>query len=165
MLSDVGFCCQIFSFSTQCLLFAPLCGCRKCVGGCISLRGGKGDGLGKLGPNVRGEGGHVNVWVCVCVCFAGQRGHRSGGGGEGCCGIIHRASALKEKLWTATHRKLMLREHTHAYTQIVSDNPGRSNRDPGICCRLCSCEKLSSGKAFSGSPPMRTDSSERHGRT
>lgn len=54
MLSDVGFCCQIFSFSTQRLLFTPLCGCQECVagvGGCLEWEG---RGIRKNGAQHKG---------------------------------------------------------------------------------------------------------------
>lgn len=81
--------------------------------------------------------------VCVYMLSRakGPQERRKGG----CCGIIHTASMLKGKLWTAAHRKCVPRKHTHAYTQIRRDNPGPLRRDPGICCPSHSCEELSPG--------------------
>lgn len=79
MLSDVGFCCQIFPSSTLCFLFTPVCGCQERVeGGWGMFRGGLGK---KVGPDRGGEDeGHGGGYVWESVCSAGQRGH---GGGEG----------------------------------------------------------------------------------
>lgn len=133
------FCCQIFSSSVRGLLFTPrlwLSGVRSRGWGMLR------EGLGKKwGPTegVRMEGMGFGLCVCVCVC-------RMGGGvyvWESVCAQQGKGATAEEGvvLWnysyslnaewesfgqaeTASHRKRMHRKHTHAYTQICSDNPG-----------------------------------------
>lgn len=93
-------------------------------------------------------------------------------------GIIHRASAAERRsrrravlkdlvrpdsLIYKTHRdkKKRKRKHPRSLRFAVTVLPLR--RDPGICCRSHSCEKLCSAKVSSGSAQMRLDSREDSG--